>query len=110
MIEPTINRNSMSLYSFGSSRLTEIKMETMSNLKIRERQDLQDVLGTNIEAVAPDVLLVEKIPPLPDDDPEGALWMNQPRRAMLWHMISIWRSMWILTASGFSRRMFSVGC
>ena len=29
-------------------------------------------------------LLVELIPPLPDDDPEGALWSDQPRREMLW--------------------------
>lgn len=29
-------------------------------------------------------LLVERIPPLPDDDPEGALWKDQPRREMLW--------------------------
>jgi hypothetical protein len=29
-------------------------------------------------------LLVEPIPPLPDDDPEGALWKHQPRREMLW--------------------------
>ena len=29
-------------------------------------------------------LLVERIPPLPDDDPEGALWVNKPRREMLW--------------------------
>lgn len=29
-------------------------------------------------------LLVEHIPELPDDDPEGALWMDQPRREMLW--------------------------
>jgi hypothetical protein len=29
-------------------------------------------------------LLVTQIPPLPDDDPEGALWKDQPRREMLW--------------------------
>ena len=29
-------------------------------------------------------LLVTRIPPLPDDDPEGALWKDQPRREMLW--------------------------
>lgn len=29
-------------------------------------------------------LLVEQIPPLHDDDPEGALWKGQPRREMLW--------------------------
>jgi hypothetical protein len=29
-------------------------------------------------------LLVERIPELPDDDPEGALWNSQPRREMLW--------------------------
>lgn len=29
-------------------------------------------------------LLVEQIPPLRDDDPEGALWKDQPRREMLW--------------------------
>ena len=29
-------------------------------------------------------LLVEEIPPLPDDDPEEALWKTQPRRARLW--------------------------
>lgn len=29
-------------------------------------------------------LLVTQIPPLPNDDPEGALWVNQPRREMLW--------------------------
>lgn len=29
-------------------------------------------------------LMVEQIPPLPDDDPEGALWKDQPRREMLW--------------------------
>ena len=29
-------------------------------------------------------LLVAPIPPLPDDDPEGALWKDQPRREMLW--------------------------
>lgn len=29
-------------------------------------------------------LLVEQIPPLPDDDPEGALWKDEPRREMLW--------------------------
>lgn len=29
-------------------------------------------------------LLVERIPPLPDDDTEGALWKDQPRREMLW--------------------------
>jgi hypothetical protein len=29
-------------------------------------------------------LLVKTIPPLPDDDPEGALWKDQPRREMLW--------------------------
>lgn len=29
-------------------------------------------------------LLVTQIPPLPDDDPEGALWVDQPRREMLW--------------------------
>jgi len=29
-------------------------------------------------------LLVEQIPPLPADDPEGALWVDQPRREMLW--------------------------
>jgi hypothetical protein len=29
-------------------------------------------------------LLVEQIPPLPADDPEGARWVNQPRREMLW--------------------------
>lgn len=29
-------------------------------------------------------LLVERIPPLPDDDPEGGLWKDQPRREMLW--------------------------
>jgi len=29
-------------------------------------------------------LLVVQIPPLRDDDPEGALWKDQPRREMLW--------------------------
>lgn len=29
-------------------------------------------------------LLVTQIPPLPDDDPEGALWVDPPRREMLW--------------------------
>lgn len=29
-------------------------------------------------------LLVEQIAPLSSDDPEGALWANQPRRKMLW--------------------------
>lgn len=29
-------------------------------------------------------LLVTQIPPLPDDDPEGALWVDQPGREMLW--------------------------
>ena len=29
-------------------------------------------------------LMVEQIPPMPDDDPEGALWKDQPRREMLW--------------------------
>jgi len=29
-------------------------------------------------------LLVEQIPPLPDHDPEGALWKDQPRREMMW--------------------------
>ena len=29
-------------------------------------------------------LLVTQIPPLPDSDPEGALWVDQPRREMLW--------------------------
>lgn len=29
-------------------------------------------------------LLVEPIPPLSADDPEGALWVDQPRREMLW--------------------------
>ena len=29
-------------------------------------------------------LMVKQIPPLPDDDPEGALWKDQPRREMLW--------------------------
>lgn len=29
-------------------------------------------------------LLVTQIPPLPEDDPEGALWRDQPRREMLW--------------------------
>jgi hypothetical protein len=29
-------------------------------------------------------LMVEQIPPLPDDDPEGALWKDQLRREMLW--------------------------
>jgi len=29
-------------------------------------------------------LLVEQIPPLPDNDPEGALWKDQPRRERLW--------------------------
>ncbi len=29
-------------------------------------------------------LLVEQIPPLSVDDPEGALWVDQPRREMLW--------------------------
>jgi len=29
-------------------------------------------------------LMVEQIPPLPDDDPEGALWKDRPRREMLW--------------------------
>ena len=30
-------------------------------------------------------LLVTQIPPLPDDDPEGALWKDQPRRSEGWH-------------------------
>jgi hypothetical protein len=29
-------------------------------------------------------LLLKPIPPLPDDDPEGALWKAQPRRELLW--------------------------
>jgi hypothetical protein len=29
-------------------------------------------------------LLVKRIPELPDDDPEGALWKDQPRRELLW--------------------------
>lgn len=29
-------------------------------------------------------LLVTQIPDLPADDPEGALWVDQPRREMLW--------------------------
>ncbi len=29
-------------------------------------------------------LMVEQIPPLPEDDPEGALWEDRPRREMLW--------------------------
>ena len=29
-------------------------------------------------------LLVKQIPPLPDDDPEGALWKVEARREMLW--------------------------
>jgi len=29
-------------------------------------------------------LLVTQIPPLPADDPKGALWVDQPRREMLW--------------------------
>jgi hypothetical protein len=29
-------------------------------------------------------LLVERIPPLSDDDPQGALWKDQSRREMLW--------------------------
>jgi len=29
-------------------------------------------------------LLVTQIPPLPDGDPEGALWRDSPRREMLW--------------------------
>lgn len=29
-------------------------------------------------------LMVEQIPPLPEDDPEGALWKDRPRREMLW--------------------------
>lgn len=29
-------------------------------------------------------LLVKRIPDLPDDDPEGALWKDQPRRELLW--------------------------
>lgn len=50
----------MALYTFGNNELSEIKIETMTNLKIRERQDLQDVLRTNIEAVAPDVLIISE--------------------------------------------------
>lgn len=29
-------------------------------------------------------LLVKRVPALPDDDPEGALWEDEPRREMLW--------------------------
>lgn len=29
-------------------------------------------------------LLVEQIPPFPPNDPVGALWVDQPRREMLW--------------------------
>jgi hypothetical protein len=61
----------MSLYSFGNNGLSEIKMATMSNLKIRERQDLQDVLRTNIEAVAPDVLIISE---------EYSGWQDSKRR------------------------------
>lgn len=29
-------------------------------------------------------LLVTQVPPLPDNDPEGALWKDEPKREMLW--------------------------
>lgn len=61
----------MALYNFGTDGLKEIKMGTMSNLKIRERQDLQDVLRTDIGAVAPDVLIIAE---------EYTGWQDSKRR------------------------------
>jgi len=61
----------MALYSFGKDGLTKIEMETMSNLKIRERQDLQDVLRSHIGAVAPDVLIISE---------EYTGWQDSKRR------------------------------
>jgi hypothetical protein len=48
----------MALYDFGKDGLQKIPEATMADLKIRERQDLQEVLRTHIEAVAPGVLVI----------------------------------------------------
>ena len=61
----------MALFEFSSNGLTEVKIETMVNLKIRERQDIQDVLRTNINAVAPGVLIVAE---------EYTGWVDSQRR------------------------------
>ena len=61
----------MALYSFDKDGLAKIEMETMSNLKIRERQDLQDVLRSHIGAVAPDVLIISE---------EYTGWQDSKRR------------------------------
>lgn len=61
----------MALFEFNKEGLTEVKMDSMSNLRIRERQDLQDVLRNNIEAVAPDVLVISE---------EYTGWQDSKRR------------------------------
>lgn len=61
----------MALYEFNKEGLTEVKMDSMTNLRIRERQDLQDVLRNNIEAVAPDVLVISE---------EYTGWQDSKRR------------------------------
>lgn len=61
----------MALFEFNKQGLKEVKMDTMANLKIRERQDLQDVLRNNIGAVAPDVMIISE---------EYSGWQDSKRR------------------------------
>lgn len=50
----------MPLYKLTQSDLQAVPSDSMSNLGIRERQDLQRVLKHNIEAIAPDTLIISE--------------------------------------------------
>lgn len=50
----------MALYEFRKEGLQAIPKTSMADLKIRERQDLQDVLRTQIASVDPDVLIISE--------------------------------------------------
>jgi hypothetical protein len=65
------NYKFMAIYKLTESGLTAVKTDTMSNLGIRERQDLQSVLRDNIDAVSPGTLIVAE---------EFSEWEDSKRR------------------------------
>ena len=61
----------MPLYKLTQTDLQAVASDSMSNLGIRERQDLQRVLKDNIDAIAPDTLVISE---------EFSEWQDSRRR------------------------------
>ena len=61
----------MALYKFGTGELRQVKQKTMTDLKIKERGDLQRLLRDKIDAVSPGTLVISE---------EFSGWVGSQRR------------------------------